>query len=350
MKFLKYLFFLILIFATGVLLYFATQDGRFEVTESHTIDAPAEVVFHFINDFKNWETFGRWMDEEGLTINYPETTTGVGASYSWTGGKNKKGAMQTLSVTPYERIEQKIVFNGSLEDEGHQVRWDLEPDQSGQKTLVSWSMQGELGLLNKILFFVNDTDFEKMVSELFAESLIRLERAVENELQAYSITVEGLSIHPGWFYISNSMTASTDEKETTVDVLQKRVQLFFSDNNLQPSGPFFALFTALEDEQSVLITVGVPTSDFVALPENSDFYSGYLEESAAVKAVLTGNTTHLAEVLAEMEAYMNKNNYIKKAGQGTLLVFVVSKTEESNPANRVTDIYIPIEHINDSQD
>src|SRR5690606_20803061 len=127
------------------------------------------------NDYKNWESFGSWMDDALLKINYPQITSGVGASYSWNSEKDGKGAMQTISIEPYEKIVQKIVFNGSLQDKGYEVVWNFEPEELSNKTKVSWSVKGELGLFEKMYFTVYGMDMNAMLSEMYVESLINLE-------------------------------------------------------------------------------------------------------------------------------------------------------------------------------
>ena len=84
MKILKYLLFLILIVVIAGAIYFGTKDGSFDVSKTKVIDAPAEVVYNNVKDFRNWEQWGPWMEEDtNMTITYAEKTEGEGASYSW---------------------------------------------------------------------------------------------------------------------------------------------------------------------------------------------------------------------------------------------------------------------------
>jgi uncharacterized protein YndB with AHSA1/START domain len=349
MKFLKYLLFLLLILITGVLLYFATKDGKFEVTESRVIDAPAEVVFNFVNDYKNWEAFGSWMDDETLKINYPQITSGVGASYSWSSQKDGKGAMQTLAVEPYEKIVQKIVFNGSLEDDGYEIVWVFEPEEYGQKTKVTWSMKGELGLFEKMFFTVYGMDMNALLSEMYVESLNNLENAIADELEAYSITVEGLTIHPGGFYIYNSISTSIDQLDATVSQLLNSLNIFMDENSLAAAGHHFVVYKDWNESLGkTLISVGIPTHDFVVLPETSTVLSGYFPETVSVKAILKGHLSSLSEAREKAKEFLNSQGYIKNQSLSPFDVFVKTADEEANPANWVTEIYIPIENINEN--
>jgi ribosome-associated toxin RatA of RatAB toxin-antitoxin module len=349
MKFLKYLFFLLLILITGALLFFATKDGKFEVAESRVIDAPAEVVFNFINDYKNWEKFGSWMEDETLKINYPQITSGVGASYSWNSEKDGKGAMQTLAVEPYEKIVQKIVFNGPLQDDGYEVTWKFEPEESDQKTKVTWSIKGELGLFEKMFFTVYGLDMNAMLSEMYVESLTNLEEAIAVELENYSVEVEGLAIHPGGFYIYNTISTSLEQLDDTISQLLNSMNIFMNENGLTASGPYFVVYKEWDETLAkTLISVGIPTSDFVALPETSPVSSGYLPETVSVKAVLKGHHSKLPAAREEAKDFINRQGYQINESLAPFNVFVVTGKEDPNPANWVTEVYIPIEHINES--
>ena len=78
MKLLKYLFFLLLIVLIGGAVYFGTKDGSFDVSETKTINAPVSMLYANVNDFKNWQEWGPWMEEDPeYENNYAEKTEGV---------------------------------------------------------------------------------------------------------------------------------------------------------------------------------------------------------------------------------------------------------------------------------
>ncbi|HIC32584.1 MAG TPA: transcription activator effector-binding protein, partial [Flavobacteriaceae bacterium] len=98
MKFLKYIFFLLLIAVIAVAIYIAVQPNSFEVTRTKTIDAPAGVIYNNVADFKHWKAWSPWVEQDPtMNIMYNEQTKGVGASYSWT-GKDGKGNMKIVNT------------------------------------------------------------------------------------------------------------------------------------------------------------------------------------------------------------------------------------------------------------
>ncbi|MEZ4840683.1 MAG: SRPBCC family protein [Flavobacteriaceae bacterium] len=67
MKYLKYILLLLLLIIVGGSIYVATLDSDFEVTRSRTINAPAEVVFKNVADYKNWPSWSPWIEKDTLT-------------------------------------------------------------------------------------------------------------------------------------------------------------------------------------------------------------------------------------------------------------------------------------------
>lgn len=344
MKFFKYLFFLILILFIGVALYFGTQEGRFSVAETKEINAPIEMVFEHVNDFKNWQKWGSWMQDESLKINYPDVTSGKGAFYSWTSAKDGEGAIETIDVEMNKKITQKIVFNGSLEDEGNQVTWTFEAGKNGNSTLVSWSMEGNLDLFDKIYFATQDQSLEEMVSLMYAESLENLNAVIQKEMNAYSIELKGLSNFSGGFYLYNTTASKQSEISDKIAPMITQIEDFMTENNIPPQGnPFVAYLDWDNINKSAIFSVGIHTSDMVILPDGSPVISGYMEAGTAIKTTLTGNYSYLTKAWEETEKYIQNNGFTKSEKKSPFEVYVIKSPEEKNPSKWVTDLYIPIE-------
>lgn len=344
MKFFKYLFFLLLIVFIGVALYFSTQDGNFSVTETREINAPIEVVFEQVNDFKNWKKWGSWMNDESLKINYPVKTSGEGASYSWISEKEGEGAMETLNVINNETISQKIVFNGSLEDEGNQVAWTFEPKNNGNSTLVSWNMNGSLSLFEKIALAFEDETLEEKVRVMYAESLENLEAVLQKEMNEYTIQVEGLTNYSGGFYLYNTSASKQSEISIKTAPMMEQIANFMTENNIPAQGnPFVVYIDWDEVNKTAIFSVGIHTSDMVILPDGSPVISGHMEGSTAIKTTLTGNHRYLAEAWEATEAYIQKSGFVKSDKLSPFEVYVIKAPDEKNPSKWVTDLYIPIE-------
>jgi len=346
MKFFKYLFFLILILFIGVALYFGTQDGDFSVSETRVIQAPPEVVFEHVNDFKNWEKWGSWMDSKSLNINYPEKTSGEGATYSWESKSDGQGAMQTLSVIPNKEIKQKIVFRGTLTDEGSLVTWTFEPDSSGLATQVSWSIEGSLGLFEKMYMATQEVKMKENLQLMYAESLQNLDSVLQTEMSAYSINVHGLTNHGGGFYLYNTTASKQSEIGSKTAPMIEQIEIFMSENSLPAQGSPFVIYNDWDElNKTTIFSVGIHTPDMVILPDGSPVISGHIPPLTAIKTTLQGNYSYLSKAWEETEKYIQENGFVKNDALSPFEVYVNRFPNEKNPSKWITEVYIPIEDI-----
>lgn len=349
MKFLKYLFFLILIVFIGVALYFGTKEGNFSVTETRVIHAPDEVVFKHVNDFKNWEKWGSWMQDESLKSNYPQKTTGEGSSYSWVSKNHGDGAIQTLSVIPNKQINQKIVFRGTLEDEGNPVTWTFEPDETGLTTNVTWTVEGNLNLFEKIYFATLDYKLEDRIRAIYEESLKNLDRVILSEMNAYTIKVEGITNHSGGFYVYNTTASRLSEINTKIVPMITQLERFISENNLQTQGDPFVIYNEWDQiNKTTIFSVALHTQDMLILPDGSPVISGHLPPLTAIKTTLEGNYSNLFKAWEETEKYIQEKGFVKSEKLHSFEVYKKRFPDEKNPSKWITNIYIPIENLGEA--
>ncbi|WP_452226002.1 SRPBCC family protein [Lacinutrix cladophorae] len=173
MKAFKYILFVLLILIIGFSIYIAVQPNSYDVKRTKLIKAPASMVFNQINDFKNWENWGPWKEEDPtMTITYPENTSGIGGNYSWEGAEGP-GYMETIAVTPNQSIDQEISFGGM---EPNDVYWKFKEVEEG--TEVTWGMKHDkMNFLFKA-FAAAQGGMEKNLGIMFDKGLNKLDRIV----------------------------------------------------------------------------------------------------------------------------------------------------------------------------
>ena len=104
MRILKYIALLLFLFLIGLSVFVSTQKGDYDVTVSKVIKNPRGIVFNYINDYKNWETFCSWIKEDdSYKFTYPGLTMGQGGSCSWT-SSSSDGFIKTISAKENESI------------------------------------------------------------------------------------------------------------------------------------------------------------------------------------------------------------------------------------------------------
>ncbi|MFP2996406.1 GyrI-like domain-containing protein [Spongiivirga sp. MCCC 1A20706] len=343
MKIIKYLFFLIIIGLIGLLVYAGTKDGSYQVVESKMINAPAEVIFNNVNDYKNWEVWGAWMKEDpNMKLSYGDTTSGNGASYSWESEKAGNGTMKTVSVINNAEIVQEMTFKSPMGDSQSNVYWTFEEQDQGS-TKVSWGINGEQSLLEKVFFLFQDQTIEEGIQPMYKESLANLDKIITNEVTAYNVNVEGVVEFDGGYYMY--MTTET-QKEA---ISQKMAEMFgvimkyMSENNIPQSGMPLTVYKEMNTEQgTTIMSTGIPVAERVIVPWNNDVLCGKLPKGKMIKTVLTGNYTNLGEAWESAYAYMNQNELKPTWNSEPFEIYMNDPGVVKNPAQWITNLYIPI--------
>ncbi len=340
MKILKYLVFLILLIIIGGAIYFGTKDGSYVVQETITIPSPAEVVFDKVNDYKSWESWITWKQENpNMIFNYAEKTSGEGASFSWE-GKNS-GSITTTKLIPNKEILQDVVFDSPTGKSEAAMSWNFESE--GDSTTVRWETRGEHSLMDKVYYAINDSGFTEKIQKLNEESLKNISQEVVADMKKYSINVDGVTQFGGGYYMYTTSVAKQQEVDGKATSMMKLVQGFVSDNNLNISGDPFILYNETDTiNNTVIFSTGLPVKERVITPEGSPVVCGFMDSVSAVKVSLKGNYSHLAEALLKGMKFIEKNSHQVDSGRKIFEVYIIDSNEEPNPAKWLTEVYIPI--------
>lgn len=159
-----------------LLIVVATRPDTYHVERSTKIDAPAEIVFEQIGDFKNFQAWSPWAKRDpNMTLTVSTPSTGVGASYAWQGNKEVgKGKMTFTEIQHPTRVREKLEFIepfASTADTG----FDIKPEGSG--VTLTWAMDGKNNFMGKAFGLVMDMD--KMIGKDFEEGLASIKRLAE---------------------------------------------------------------------------------------------------------------------------------------------------------------------------
>lgn len=336
MKILKYLFLLLLLALFATTIFIATQKGNFDVTRSAIIKSPKSTVFNYVNDYRNWETFGSWKKEDpSMTFYYPKNTVGKNATYSWK-GSDGDGEMKTISVRENESIIQKMNFGGSLSD----VFWTFKDTLNGTK--VTWRSKGTMNFGFKI-YSVFQGGADRVIGNMYEKSLTNLDKTLVYELETYNIKVNGLVKKPGSFYLKQTITSKISNVSKNLRIMIPKMVHFFQKNNIVMYGKPFVIYHTYDLAKGITrFSVGIPIKEEVFTSEGSDVTSGLLYPFQAVKTTLTGDYSHNKEAWEKAYDYISKNNLTENPDGTNLEVYSKSMIQIANPSQWVTEIYIPI--------
>ena len=177
MKILKYILLFFTLILMGGYFWVNSIPNQYDVKQTKLIKAPASVIFNNINDFKNWKNWGPWYDEDNtIKESYPEQTTGVGGSYSWT-SKKGPGNIKTIAVAPYKSITQKLQFGEFTPTD---VFWSFNEVDGG--TQVTWNMKNDDNPFMFKMFAAMAGGWDKMLKPMLNSGLNKLDKVIQEEM------------------------------------------------------------------------------------------------------------------------------------------------------------------------
>ena len=154
----------------------ATKPDVFQVQRSASIKAPPEKIFPLINDLHRFATWSPYESKDpAMKRSYSGAESGNGAIYEWDGNKNVgAGRLEVADASPPSKVSFQLDMFKPFEAH-NLVEFTLAPQ--GDTTIVTWSMQGRVPYLAKIIHVVFDMD--KMVGGDFETGLANLKTIAE---------------------------------------------------------------------------------------------------------------------------------------------------------------------------
>ena len=339
MKFLKYIFFILLIAIIAVSIYVAVQPSNFEVSRTRIINAPSGVVYNNVADLKLWENWSPWKEkDQTMKIMYNDQTKGVGASYSWT-GKDGNGNMKIVNTNPPKSIEHQLQFE---DYDPSKINWTFTPTNDG-KTEVKWQMNSENIPFMFKAFGLMSGGFDKMIGPDFERGLEKLDSVTTTQIRQYNIEVNGVTEHSGGYYLYNTTSCKISDFQKKMAEMLPKVGQFVAENNITVSGSAFVIYHKWDEENNtVMFSCAMPTPNKV-VTTTSDILTGQLEPFKAVKTTLKGDYSNLKEAWDKGMKYIEQYNLVFDEDGVAIESYVTDPSNEPNPAKWITEIYMPVE-------
>ena len=167
----------VLIGAVAVILILAAfKPDTFTVQRSLAINAPADRIFPFINDYGRWPVWSPYETKDPQMKRILSTVTaGRGATYAWEGDSNVgAGNMAIVDSDSPSKVGIKLNMLKPI-SASNDVTFTLVPQ--GGATKVTWAMQGPVPYFAKVIHVFFDMD--KMVGGDMEAGLAKLKAAAE---------------------------------------------------------------------------------------------------------------------------------------------------------------------------
>ncbi|MDN3493491.1 SRPBCC family protein [Winogradskyella bathintestinalis] len=339
MKIIKYVLLLLLILVIGFSIYIAVQPNSFQVTRSKTINAPQQVIYNNVIDFKNWEDWNSWIKEKPeMIVTLAEQTKGIGGSYSWK-DDDGVGTIKTIDTKPNASITQEMQFGTYPKSD---VNWQFKSNEDGT-TDVTWTISGKDLPFDFKMISAFMGGMEKQIGPHFENGLSMLDSVIQNDMKKYSIKHEGITQHSGGYYLYNTTSSKFSDFEKNMTTMLPKVGAYAMTHNVTMAGPPFILYHKWDEENNaVIFSCCVPTNSKI-ISNDENILTGKLESFKAVKSVLKGDYSNLKEAWETTMNYIADHNLVMVEGGARLETYLTDPMNEPNPANWVTEIYVEIE-------
>ena len=337
MRILKYIFLLLLLALVGLTVYVATQKSNFDIKKTTLINVSRSIVFDYMNDYKNWEDWSSWKeDNPDMTFVYPYNTIGKDASYSWNSASGN-GNMKTIFIKQNDSITQKVTSS-----DNEYITYLTFKDTIGG-TKVTWESKGSVDFMTK----VNATfsgGINKLMGTIFERSLNNLNKVITKEINTFSVKINGIVKQPGGFYIKQTISCKNSEVLSKLYLHLPTIINFFKKNNMSMNGKPFVIYETLNND-STRISVCGPLREEIFLSPESNISTGFLEPFSALKTTLTGDYSHRNEARKKAIAYFNQHKLEHDPLQKDIEVYSKTSADIKNPSKWETEFLIPVKTV-----
>ena len=155
----------------------ALQPSSYRVERSLAMNVPPAAVFPQVNDLKKWEVWNPWSKADpNIKLTFGNPTSGVGASYSWTGNREMgEGRLSIVESRPGESVKYKLEF---VKPMAAVSETEFTFKTRGNQTEVTSVMTGEKNFMSKAFCLFMSMD--KMIGTKFEKALADLQAIVES--------------------------------------------------------------------------------------------------------------------------------------------------------------------------
>jgi hypothetical protein len=147
--------------------------STFEIEKTVVIKASPARIHEFTGDLARWPEWTPWLDEDpSLVVTFGETTTGEGASQTWT-GDSSDGELAFTRSDPVQGLAYVMTFNQKT----YSSTGSLEYRPVAGGTEVVWKMIGDNG--NNIMARYFAGLMPSLIGPQLEENLARLKLTAE---------------------------------------------------------------------------------------------------------------------------------------------------------------------------
>lgn len=342
MKFFKYLFFLIiLVFVIGSL-YIATISVPDEKTVNFETPVSAELFKLKIQDLSTYESWFSFPEKSTSEPRLSNSEDFENTTLSWQNEKFESINFQNKMLTE-DSINQKLTLKTWLSSSEFDISWNFE--SSEQKSMLVVHLKSDANFWQKTEYVFTGLSHIEITESAISESLKTLEQSITREISVYNISPVG-KVDTGNFHFIHATSAARLNFES---ILSKSESIFESVENFMEEqefdiykGRLIVFENFYDNTDNIIFSSGVGAENKVAIPDYFEVLSKPIGRGSYFKTQLTGDYVNLRELLAISQSTLEKRELTIDKALKPFLEFEVDAHETINPAEWITNFYIPI--------
>ncbi|WP_194850619.1 GyrI-like domain-containing protein [Nonlabens antarcticus] len=339
MKALKYILILLLVVIIAGAVYFSLQDGHYDVKRTSIVDAPSSLVYDQIADFDNWANWNTYHQRSDVDVQLNEQSAGVDANYSFT-DEDGKGTMTITRLNPNKSIDLEMFYKHSLGSSRAKINYKLAQVENGTEVIIHTT--GDKNLVGKILSTLSGTSMDEELGPSYEKSIANLNQYLTTEMDKYIANVDGRIDYSGGYYLYMSSSSSYENLSSLQSQMLRKIHSFMDANNIDSYGADMVLYEKFdEDGENAIFSAAVPVQERVITAANSRILVGFMEPQSAIKITLKGSYDYLREAWKNGDDYISANG-LERSEQPPFEVYKTDPSKIDNPANYITEIYLPV--------
>jgi len=184
---------------------------------------------------------------------------------------------------------------------------------------------------------------DKVICTMYEKSLANLDKALDYEINTFSIKVNGLVKTPQSFYLRQTFTSEIAKINKNFKIVVPKIEAFCKENNVQINGNPFVIYHTYDITSGLAkISICVPIKKEILTSAESDILSGELEAFEGVKTTVIGDISHNKKGYDKTLEYLNKNQLTANPIFSHIEIYPSANADIKNPSKWITEIYIPV--------
>jgi Polyketide cyclase / dehydrase and lipid transport/GyrI-like small molecule binding domain len=323
---------LLIIAALAGLWWLNSLPAGYSVSRQMRIQAPKEVVFDYVRDFKNWPQWSPWLiHEPGAALTYDRPNE-IEGGYSWSGQIIGAGSLEHRMIFPHEKMEMRISFLRPFKSQAH-IFWNFEAvEENGvAATEVTWKMESALPLWLRPLRGM----MEHMIGSDFALGLYQLRGQLDAQAERPRLSFEGACTRPALTCLAQRYSGSLMEMGEVMRTAYPALCAAAADRI--SAEPLAAYHQVDLKKLTTVCDMAVPVNK--SLPNENTLL---IKEGSFFKVRLEGSYEFLACAWTSAQAHVRMKKIKVDKRRPSLEVYLNDPASVKHSNELITELYIPI--------